>query len=50
VVHVPFLQVAFSTVPMDAAHWALCVALASLILVYGELVKLVRRALARRTR
>ncbi len=45
VVHVPFLQVAFSTVPMDAAHWALCIGLASLVLVYGELAKLVRRTL-----
>lgn len=45
-VHVPFLQTAFSTVPMDGTHWLMCLGLASLMLLYGELLKLARRCVA----
>ncbi|WP_017833392.1 cation-translocating P-type ATPase [Kocuria sp. UCD-OTCP] len=48
VVHVPVLQVAFGTAPLDLAHWAVAVGMASLVLWVEELRKLVRRALARR--
>jgi magnesium-transporting ATPase (P-type) len=48
VVTVPFLQVAFGTASLDATQWAVCVAMASLILWLEELVKLFRRARARR--
>ncbi|NLE98039.1 MAG: cation-translocating P-type ATPase, partial [Propionibacterium sp.] len=47
VVHVPFMQVAFGTADMDLAHWAVCVAMASVVLWAEELAKLVRRALRR---
>ncbi len=48
VVHVPVLQVAFGTAPLDLAHWAVAVGAASLVLWVEELHKLLRRALARR--
>ena len=48
VVHVPVLQVAFGTAPLDLVHWAVAVGMASLVLWVEELRKLVRRALARR--
>ena len=48
VVEVPFLQVAFGTASMDLAHWGACVALASVVLWYDELRKVVLRRLARR--
>jgi Ca2+-transporting ATPase len=48
VVHVPVLQVAFGTAPLDLAHWAVAVGMASLVLWVEELHKLVRRTLARR--
>ncbi|MBY5163267.1 cation-translocating P-type ATPase [Salsipaludibacter albus] len=35
VVHVPALNVAFSTVPLTAGQWMVCVGLASLVLVVG---------------
>ncbi len=44
VVEVPVLQVAFSTEPLDPAHWAVVVAMASLVLWVGEIRKAVRRA------
>ncbi len=47
VVEVPFLQVAFGTASLDLAHWAVCVALASVVLWYDESRKVVLRALAR---
>jgi magnesium-transporting ATPase (P-type) len=48
VVHVPLLNRAFATTPLSAADWALCAALASLVLWADELKKLVGRRLARR--
>ncbi|WP_404389553.1 cation-translocating P-type ATPase [Humibacillus xanthopallidus] len=50
VVHLPFLQVAFGTASLDPAHWAVCVALASIVLWLEELMKLVRRVSDRRRR
>jgi Ca2+-transporting ATPase len=47
-VHVPVLQVAFGTAPLDLVHWAVAVGMASLVLWVEELHKLVRRTLARR--
>ena len=44
VVEVPVLQVAFSTEPLDLAHWAVVVAMASLVLWVDEIRKAVRRA------
>ena len=48
VVQVPFLQVAFGAASMDLAHWGTCVALASVVLWYDEVRKIVLRRLARR--
>jgi magnesium-transporting ATPase (P-type) len=48
VVEVPFLQVAFGTASMDPAHWGACVALASVVLWYDELRKVVLRGVTRR--
>jgi magnesium-transporting ATPase (P-type) len=47
VVQLPFLQVAFGTAPLDAAHWLICVAMASGVLWVEELRKIVLRALDR---
>ena len=44
----PFLQVAFGTASMDLVHWGTCLALASAVLWYDELRKLVLRRLGRR--
>jgi len=44
VVHVPFLNEAFSTVPLSLAEWLTCLAIASLVLWAEELKKLVIRA------
>ena len=44
VVEVPVLQVAFSTEPLDPTHWAVVVAMASLVLWAGEIRKAIRRA------
>ncbi|MCV7319336.1 haloacid dehalogenase [Mycolicibacterium confluentis] len=44
VVEMPLLQRAFGTVPLDAAHWAVAVAMASTVLWFDELRKLVLRA------
>jgi len=46
VVHLGVLNAAFGTVPLDRAQWLGCVAMASLVLWYGELHKLVLRVLA----
>lgn len=43
VVHLPFLNLAFGTVPLSASQWAVCVAMASGVLWYGEGRKLLRR-------
>ncbi|QBR75011.1 cation-translocating P-type ATPase [Microbacterium sediminis] len=44
VVHVPFLQVAFGTAPLDLWHWLVGVALASCVLWVEEIRKAVIRA------
>ncbi len=49
VVHVDFLNVAFGTTPLDAGQWLVCAAMGSVVLWFGELRKLVRSALRRRT-
>ena len=43
VVEIPFLQVAFGTAALDLTHWAVCLGLASLVLWFGEIRKLVLR-------
>jgi magnesium-transporting ATPase (P-type) len=43
VVEVPFLQVAFGTASMDLTHWAVCVALGSVVLWYDEFRKMLLR-------
>lgn len=48
VVSWPPLQVAFGTASLDAAHWAVCVAMASTVLWVEELRKLGIRAAVRR--
>jgi magnesium-transporting ATPase (P-type) len=54
VVHVPILNLAFGTVPLTLNQWLTCLAMASVVLVYSELRKLVTRwvlgALANRRR
>ncbi len=40
VVHVPFLNIAFGTVPLALDQWLVCVAMASGVLIYSELRKL----------
>lgn len=47
VVQLPLLQTAFGTAPMDLAHWAVAVAMASTVLWFDELRKLALRALRR---
>ncbi|HEX3275141.1 MAG TPA: cation-translocating P-type ATPase [Gemmatimonadales bacterium] len=47
VVHVGFLNVAFGTVSLTPDQWLVCVAMASLVLWFGELGKLVGRAFRR---
>ncbi len=43
VVEVPFLQIAFGTASLDLTHWAACISLASVVLWYDELRKVVLR-------
>jgi Ca2+-transporting ATPase len=43
VVHLPFLNLAFGTVPLSVSQWAVCVAMASGVLWYSEGRKLLRR-------
>ncbi len=47
VVHVPFLQTAFGTAPLDALHWAIAVGMASIVLWAEEISKLIRRKMTR---
>ena len=47
VVELPVLNDAFSTVPLGLGDWAICVGLASLVLIADEAKKLVERALRR---
>ena len=44
----PFLQRAFGTVSLDLAHWGIAMAMASVVLWFGELRKLFLRAIDRR--
>jgi hypothetical protein len=46
-VHLPALNAAFGTVPLDAGQWLVCVAMASGVLWVGELRKLVVFVLSR---
>ena len=49
VVHVPFLQAAFGTAPLDLEHWLIAIGLASLVLWVEELRKIaLRRSAARK--
>ncbi|MET3952928.1 cation-translocating P-type ATPase [Arthrobacter sp. UYEF36] len=48
VVELPFLQRAFGTASLDPGHWAVCVAMASTVLWFDELRKIVLRAGGRR--
>lgn len=43
VVHLPFLNLAFGTVPLSASQWGVCVAMASGVLWFSEGRKLLRR-------
>jgi len=49
VVEVPVLATAFGAVPLSGRTWLMCVALASVVLWVGELVKVVRRGRLRRS-
>jgi Ca2+-transporting ATPase len=44
VVYVPFLQEAFSTVPLSATDWVMCVVVGSSVLWLREIVKVFQRA------
>ena len=48
VVHLPFLNLAFGTVPLSLGQWGVCVAMASGVLWFSEARKGVRRLWARR--
>jgi len=43
VVHLPFLNIAFGTAPLALEQWLMCAAMASGVLIYSELRKLVGR-------
>ena len=43
VVHVPFLNIAFVTAPLAFDRWLMCPAMASVVLVYSEPQRLLRR-------
>jgi calcium-translocating P-type ATPase len=45
VIHVGLLNVAFGTVPLDPGQWLVCAAMGSVVLWFGELRKLLARAL-----
>ena len=47
VVEVPFLQSAFGTAPLDWIHWAVAVGAGAAVLLYEEVVKLLRRTFRR---
>ncbi|WP_163543309.1 cation-translocating P-type ATPase [Occultella kanbiaonis] len=44
IVEIPFLQVAFGTASLDLAHWLVCLAMASSVLWFDEVRKVVLRA------
>jgi Ca2+-transporting ATPase len=44
VVHLPFLNIAFGTAPLSLDQWLVCAVMASGVLIYGELRKLVIRS------
>jgi hypothetical protein len=44
VVHVPFLNRAFGTVPLSPAQWLVCLCMASGVFWFGELRKWMLRA------
>ena len=48
VVNIAFLNVAFGTAPLTLSQWLTCMAMASVVLLYSELRKLVMRVLIRR--
>ncbi|WP_228489095.1 cation-translocating P-type ATPase [Raineyella fluvialis] len=50
VVHVPFLQAAFSTTPMTPEQWLVCAGMSSVVLWFNEVRKVVLRARDRRPR
>lgn len=50
VVELPLLQRAFGTASLDPLHWAVCVAMASTVLWFDELRKLLHRTLTRSKR
>ena len=50
VVHLPFLNVAFGTVPLTPSQWLVCAGMASVVLWASELRKLVERAIRRARR
>ena len=43
VVHLPFLNIAFGTAPLAFEQWLVCAAMASVVLIYSEGQKLLRR-------
>jgi hypothetical protein len=45
VVHVGVLNVVFSTVPLSARQWGVCIALSSVVLWFSELRKWILRKL-----
>jgi len=47
VVHLPFLNLAFGTVPLSAGQWCVCVAMASGVLWFSEGRKLLRKRWSR---
>ena len=49
VVNVPFLNLAFGTTPLTLNQWLVCAAMASVVLWYSELRKLVVRAMDAKT-
>jgi potassium/sodium efflux P-type ATPase len=50
VVHLPFLNLAFGTVPLTLTQWLVCAAMGSSVLWFSELRKLARRAMQSRIR
>ncbi|HEY8516510.1 MAG TPA: cation-translocating P-type ATPase [Candidatus Binatia bacterium] len=47
VIYVPFLQEAFSTVPLTVGDWIACIAVGSVVLWLREITKLVKRVMLR---
>lgn len=50
VVHVPFMNEAFDTQPLDVGRWLICIGLATTVLLADELRKLFHRILSARRR